>query len=97
MPVVDDLYLQDQSVLLLKTEGQTEANAIFGPFIDAIEQSVAACAAETALDLKTDESKLLLGNDFCGIEVDQAIDEANPTQRGTSEVILFVDNREKRN
>lgn len=51
MPVVDDLYLNDQSMVLLsmKQEGvQEELNNIFDPFIEQIENSL--CNRPAALE-----------------------------------------------
>lgn len=101
MPVVDDLYLQDQSLLNFKTEDQHRTNAIFDAFCGNIESAMDNIIQNSVTDkVKFDESKILVGD----LEEFQEIFDDDEQFRGLSnsfaqrsEVILFVDNREKRN
>ena len=151
MPVVDELYLNDQShqLLSMKQDGkQSELHAVFESFIEDVETSICqimgdpefcdpnAMAIKGQADVKMESSKALLGQDFEEeqevLDVDNmdevveafenedydeemAVEEAKQTRMKTedrinmieelhaneeqvySEVILFVDNREKRN
>ena len=77
---------------MCKSEQRQEINAIFDPFIQQIEQGIQAISEELDLNAcKIDESKMLVGD----ITIYE-IDEEHIEQEGSSEVILFVDNREKR-
>ena len=103
MPVVDDLYLQDQSMINFKTEDQHRTNAVFDAFCNNVEQAMENIARNSASGhVKLDESKILVGDleefqEICDDEEEyRNISDVNfSSQR--SEVILFVDNREKRN
>jgi hypothetical protein len=108
MPVVDDLYLNDQSMVLLsmKQEGkQEELNGIFADYIQQIENQLGV--GFQSLPVKQDHCLM----PFHGDDEDDIIqdEEEEPVLElktmvkhethvhAFSEVILIVDNREKRN
>jgi hypothetical protein len=63
MPVVDDLYLQDQTMINFKTEDQRRTNAVFDAFCDKIEDAMENIVKNSAKGLvKLDESKILVGD-----------------------------------
>ena len=63
MPVVDDLYLQDQSMINFKTEDQHRTNAVFEAFCEKIEDAMENIIKSSAKGLvKLDESKILVGD-----------------------------------
>ncbi len=63
MPVVDDLYLQDQSMINFKTEDQHRTNAVFDAFCENIESAMESIVKSSATGLvKLDESKILVGD-----------------------------------
>ena len=63
MPVVEDLYLQDQGLVHLKTEDQHRTNAVFDAFCSNIESAMESISKTNATGIvKLDESKILVGN-----------------------------------
>lgn len=78
MPVVDELYLNDQSMCLLsmKQEGrQEELNNIFESFIEEIENSISAILQQRyqinqISKSELDQTHLLIGGDTLMIDED---------------------------
>lgn len=84
MPVVDDLYLADQSMVLLsmKQEGkQEELNEIFDAFIQQIENSLSELPSHTVMDVKQDNYMLPL--EAINIDEEEEIIQDEEEERGT--------------
>jgi ERCC4-type nuclease len=115
MPVVDDLYLNDQSMVLLsmKQEGrQEELNGIFEDYINQIENSLSTrVQSHYEIPVKQDycllpfnanadeEEDLIQDEDeeAQAVEIKPMVKREALRDHQFSEVILIVDNREKRN